>query len=113
MVKVAITMNDATNQNKVQTIKLGHFNIYLIQTEQGYILVDTGMPNMNQKLDEAFQKRGVDPKIIHLIILTHGHLDHVGSTAYVQKTTGAKVLCHRSFAKDLAAGKIESAIPQK
>jgi glyoxylase-like metal-dependent hydrolase (beta-lactamase superfamily II) len=106
------TMNMSEQENKVQAIKLGHFNVYMIQTNRGYIIVDTGMPNSNEKLDENFQKLGVDPKTIHLIILTHGHLDHVGSTAYVQQISGAKVLCHRSIAQDLAEGRIEPAIPQ-
>jgi len=100
------------NEKKVQPINLGHYNVYLIQTKNGYILVDTGMPNMGRKLDESFQSLNLDLKDIHLIILTHGHLDHVGSTAYVKQTTGAKVLCHRSFAANLAEGKIEPAVPQ-
>jgi glyoxylase-like metal-dependent hydrolase (beta-lactamase superfamily II) len=105
-------MINLEENSKVQPINLGHYNIYLIQTDNGYILVDTGMPNINKKLDEAFQKYGVDPKRIQLIILTHGHMDHVGSVAYIKKITGGKVLCHRSFSKDLGAGKIEVAVPK-
>jgi len=104
--------NHLANDNKVQPIHLGHVNIYLIQTETGYILVDSGMPNSNQKLVEAFQEQGINPQEVHLIILTHGHLDHVGSTAYLREITGGKVLCHRSFSTDLANGKIEKAVPQ-
>ena len=84
-------------ENKVQPIKFGHSNIYLIKTESGYILVDAGMPDMEKKLDEVFEKAGVDPKSVQLITATHGHLDHVGTIAYAQKVTGGKVLCHRSF----------------
>jgi glyoxylase-like metal-dependent hydrolase (beta-lactamase superfamily II) len=105
-------MTSRENKNKVIPIKFGHVNIYLIKTESGYILVDTGMPNKNQQLDEVFQKYGIDPKSVQLIILTHGHLDHVGSVAYVQKATGAKVLCQQSFSKSLANGVIETATPQ-
>jgi glyoxylase-like metal-dependent hydrolase (beta-lactamase superfamily II) len=105
-------MKQNENENNVQPINMGHCNIYLIRTDDGFILVDTGMPNTQEKLDEIFQKTGVNPKSIDLIILTHGHLDHVGCTAYVQKITDGKVLCHRSFANDLAKGNIEIAIPQ-
>jgi glyoxylase-like metal-dependent hydrolase (beta-lactamase superfamily II) len=104
--------NHLENDNKVQPIHLGHVNSYLIRTETGYILVDSGMPNSNQNLVEAFQENGVNPQDVHLIILTHGHLDHVGSTAFLQEITGGKVLCHRSFSADLANGKIEKAVPQ-
>ena len=99
-------------KNLVQPFKFGLVNIYFIKTENGYILVDTGMPGKDKDFDQLFEKLGIDPDQIQLIILTHGHLDHVGSTAYVQKITGAKVLCHCSYADDLAQGKIEPAVPQ-
>lgn len=98
--------------NRVVPIKLGHVNIYLIRTEGGHILVDAGMPNSGEKLDAAFQEAGVDPKSVQLIIATHGHLDHIGSIAHAQKTTGGKVLCHRSFSERLANGEIEPAVPR-
>lgn len=100
-------------ENKVLPIKFGHVNIYLVKYENGYILVDTGMPNKNEQFDDVFLKYGVDPKSIQLIILTHGHLDHVGSVAYLQEFTGGKILCHRAYANALGAGRIEPAVAQK
>ena len=99
-------------ENKVQPIKFGHSNIYFIKTKNGYILVDAGMPNMGEKLDEEFEKAGVDPKSVQLIIATHGHLDHIGSIAYAQKVTGGKILCHRSTSEHLVNGEAEPAVPQ-
>ena len=99
-------------ENVVQPIKLGHVNIYLVKTKDGYILVDAGMPNATKKFDQALRTLGVDADEVSLIILTHGHLDHVGAVAQVQALTGGKILCHRSFAEDLANGKFEDATPQ-
>ena len=96
--------------NKVQPVKFGHSNIYLIKTESGYILVDAGMPNKEKDLDDVFVNSGIDPQSVQLIIATHGHLDHVGSIAHAQKVTGGKILCHRSFSDDLAHGKAERAV---
>ncbi len=98
--------------NRVQPIELGRANIYLIKTEGGYILVDAGMPKAEAQLDRAFQEAGVEPGSVQLIVATHGHLDHVGSMAYARKASGGKVLCHRSFAGDMADGKPEKAVPQ-
>ena len=100
------------NANQVLPIAFGHCNIYLIKTESSYILVDAGMPNSDDKLDNAFQEAGVEPGSVQLIVATHGHLDHVGSMAYARKASGGKVLCHRSFAGDMANGKPEKAVPQ-
>jgi glyoxylase-like metal-dependent hydrolase (beta-lactamase superfamily II) len=70
------------------------------------------MPNMEDKLDDVFQEIGIEPQSVQLIVATHGHLDHVGSIAHAQRMTGGKVLCHRSYASDLANGKAERAVPQ-
>ena len=105
-------MNSLEPEKKIMPFNVGHVNIYFIETDRGHILVDTGMPNSNKKIDAAFKKFSVDPKSVQLIILTHGHLDHVGSAAYAQQVTGGKVLCHRSYAEDLSDGKIEIAVPQ-
>ncbi len=99
-------------QGKVRPVNVGHVNVYLIETETGHILVDTGMPHKEKKLDQVFETAGVDSKGVRLIILTHGHMDHVGAIAYAQRITGAQVLCHRSIAERLANGEIEAAVPQ-
>lgn len=94
----------------VQPIKFGLVNIYLIKTSQGYILVDTGMPKSEEGLDTALKNSAIDPKTINLIILTHGHLDHVGCISYAKRITNAKMLVHKSFAEQLERGEIEPAI---
>lgn len=104
--------SSSSGDGKVRSIRFGHCNIYLIEAEEGYILVDAGMPGMAEELDAAFQKAGIEPTDIDLIIATHGHLDHVGSMAHAQTVTSGKVLCHRSVAKDLANGRAERAIPR-
>jgi hydroxyacylglutathione hydrolase len=98
--------------NRVRPIKFGHTNIYLIKTDGGYILVDAGMPNNEEQLDSAFREAGVEPTSVQLIVATHGHLDHVGCMAHARKVTGGKVLCHRSFADDLANGRAERVVAQ-
>jgi glyoxylase-like metal-dependent hydrolase (beta-lactamase superfamily II) len=102
----------AAGENRVQPIQHGGANIYLIETENGYILADAGMPGQGKKLDEAFEEQDVDPKSVHLIVATHGHLDHIGSIAHAQQVTGASILCHRSFAESLESGEFEKAVPR-
>lgn len=105
-----VVVRQINGENKVQPVKFGHSNIYLIQTEGGNILVDAGMPNMEEELDAVFRESAVDPKSVQLIVATHGHLDHVGSIAYAQEVTGGEILCHRSLAEYLATGEAEPAV---
>ena len=104
--------SNVQDRNRVRPVKLGHANIYFIETNNGHILVDAGMPRMEDELDGAFKEAGVDPKSVLLIIATHGHLDHIGSIAHAQRMTGGKVLCHRSFSSRLVNGEIEPAVPR-
>ncbi len=106
-----ITFEPNTNENSVvQPVKFGHSNVYFIRTEDGHILVDTGMPGDPETLDEVFATAGVEPSSIRLIVVTHGHMDHMGLTAYAKEATGAKVLCHQSLSGKLANGEIEDSV---
>ncbi|NIV28011.1 MAG: MBL fold metallo-hydrolase, partial [Anaerolineae bacterium] len=108
-----ITFEPSTNENSVvQPVRFGHANVFFIRTEDGHILVDAGMPGDPEKLDEVFATAGVEPSSIQLIVVTHGHLDHMGMIAYAEETTGAKVLCHQSLSGKLAAGEIEAPVAQ-
>jgi hydroxyacylglutathione hydrolase len=108
-----ITFEPNTDENSVvQPVKFGHANVYFLRTEDGHILVDAGMPGDTKKLDEVFATAGVEPSTIRLIVVTHGHMDHMGLTAYAKETTGAKVLCHQSLAGKLANGEIEDSVAQ-
>ena len=77
----------------IQTIKLSGVNCYLIQ-DKGIILVDTGTPGLHNKILKQIKKLGLDPHEIRLIIITHGHGDHFGSTQRIKELTGAKLAVH-------------------
>jgi hydroxyacylglutathione hydrolase len=103
-----IAFEPNVNENSVvQPVTFGHANVFFIRTKSGHILVDAGMPGDTVKLDEVFATAGVEPSSIRLIVVSHGHLDHMGLLANAKETTGAKVLCHQSLAGKLAIGEIE------
>jgi hydroxyacylglutathione hydrolase len=108
-----ITFEPNANDNSVvQPVKFGHSNVYFIRTDNGHILVDAGMPGDTKELDEVFATASVEPNSIRLIVVTHGHMDHMGLLAYAKETTGAKVLCHQSLSEKLADGEIEATVAQ-
>ena len=57
----------------------GMINCFLIKGKQKHILVDTGVPNSENKIIEQIEKHNIKKEDIGLIIITHAHIDHFGS----------------------------------
>lgn len=68
-----------TNMTEITQIKLSKSNCYLVRGDKR-ILVDTGSPNESGRIIEALEKVRVSLSDISLILHTHGHADHCGST---------------------------------
>jgi len=77
----------------IHPIKLGFDHCYVVQGE-GAILIDGGSPNQAQRFVKAMATLHINPKSIGLIVITHGHWDHVGSARDIQEITGAKIAMH-------------------
>jgi len=70
-------------------------NTYLVEAPNGLVLVDTGNPGSQKRILNAVSKIGKNPKDIKLILLTHRHLDHIGSSAFLKKESGATLVSHQ------------------
>lgn len=70
-------------------------NCYLVKTDQGYILIDTGFSPKRAILDKELERAGCKPGNLKLIVLTHGHGDHIGNCAYLRAKYAAPVAIHR------------------
>ena len=84
-------------------INSGINTCYIIK-DKGAIMVDGGPPKMKHKFLKQLRKFAIDPKEIQLIVLTHGHFDHVGSAKEIKALTGAKIVIHKNDQKDLEQG---------
>ena len=73
--------------SQVIPLRLKISNAFLIKGEK-LALVDTGSPKDTSGLVGAITKAGIDIKGLSLIVHTHAHSDHCGSTAYLRQTTG-------------------------
>ena len=69
-------------------------NCYLVKTPAGYILIDTGLPKRRSDLVRELETAGCKPGDLRLIIVTHGHLDHNGNTAYLRERYDARIAMH-------------------
>ena len=88
----------------ITTKYLFDVNSYLIKTEAGFFLIDTGMKKRRAKIEEALDKAGCKSGDLKLIIITHGHLDHVGNAAYLRDKYGSKIAMHLDEARMAESG---------
>lgn len=58
------------------------------------VLIDAGLVGELPALKKALKENGLDWSGIKAILLTHGHLDHTGNLARLQKLTGATIFAH-------------------
>ncbi|MEF8765486.1 L1 family subclass B3 metallo-beta-lactamase [Stenotrophomonas sp. A3_2] len=76
----------------------------LVQTADGAVLLDGGMPQMAGHLLDNMKLRDVAPQDLRLILLSHAHADHAGPVAELKRRTGAKVVANAESAALLARG---------
>lgn len=75
-------------------IGLGYVNAALIEGEDGLILIDTGLPKKERSIVEAVAEAGHQPSHVSDILITHCHIDHIGSLAALTAATRAQVCVH-------------------
>lgn len=75
---------------EIHRLSLGFTNCYLIKQE-GLILVDGGMPGKEKGFMKKLEELSIEPKDISLIVVTHGHYDHIGSINELKRLTGCEV----------------------
>lgn len=66
---------------------------FVITGEQP-VLVDTGMRGSARRVLRAARSASGNAPVTH-VLLTHWHIDHVGSAAEIQRKTGARVYAHQ------------------
>lgn len=87
-----------------QWIPTGTVNAYIIITDEGLALIDTGYLNNSSRMLKAIQQLGYAASSIKWILATHGHSDHVGSLAALKRASGAEIYMHPVDAEMVQAG---------
>ena len=83
---------------------LGHTNSiasFLIETDSGPILIETGPASTLPSLQEGIRKTGYQPEDIKKVFITHIHLDHAGAAWWFAQK-GAQIYLHPSGVFHLA-----------
>lgn len=88
-------------------------SVHIIDAGEGLIMLDTGYQQSLYLVIHNMHLLGLKPENIKYIMLTHGHIDHMGGARCIKELTGAKIVLGRadreyangekdlSFAKEL------------
>ncbi len=77
----------------VTPIDLGFDRCYVLQGD-GVIAIDGGAPKKGAAFRRGLERAGVRPADVKLIVLTHGHWDHIGSAGELKAITGGTLALH-------------------
>jgi glyoxylase-like metal-dependent hydrolase (beta-lactamase superfamily II) len=79
-------------------LSFGMVNVHLVVTDEGVVLVDTGLPRRSALIDRGLREVGKAIGDVRTVLLTHHHFDHTGNVADVRRRSGARVVAHAADA---------------
>ena len=68
--------------------------IYLIDFDGDLVLIDAGAGRSSSQIVRNIEMLGFNPGGISRLILTHCHIDHIGSMPFFKKQYGTKIVIH-------------------
>jgi glyoxylase-like metal-dependent hydrolase (beta-lactamase superfamily II) len=78
--------------------------IYLVDAGE-LVLIDTGAGKGTGRLVDNIQAMGLMPEKLSTIIITHAHIDHIGSLYDLKTKYNAKVIAHEADVQAIESGK--------
>ncbi len=74
--------------------------VHLIDTGDGLLLIDCGNCGATAMLIQAIWEAGFNPKDVKWIVMSHGHLDHIGGALFFRRMFGTKLYLGEPDARD-------------
>jgi glyoxylase-like metal-dependent hydrolase (beta-lactamase superfamily II) len=96
-------MNDMKHQFKY--IRVGFTNSYILDCNEGYLLIDTGYPDDFEKFVQKLKnKYQIKISELKYLLLTHHHDDHAGFAKILIEKSGATLIVHENALEQLKFG---------
>jgi glyoxylase-like metal-dependent hydrolase (beta-lactamase superfamily II) len=80
--------------------------VFIIDFDTELVMIDAGAGGSSRILQKNMEAQGLDPKAISTLILTHCHIDHIGSAPWFREQFGCRIVMH-----DLDADAVEQGDP--
>jgi metallo-beta-lactamase class B len=77
---------------------------YLITTDAGHILINTGFVETVPEIQKGVEQLGFDFDEVEILTATHAHFDHVAGLAELKRLTGARLMMSEADAALLEDG---------
>jgi glyoxylase-like metal-dependent hydrolase (beta-lactamase superfamily II) len=90
-------MDSTAITSNLTMLRVNGWQVYVWRDGDSATLIDTGAPGSGAEIAAAVP--GVDR-----IVLTHGHVDHIGSAAELRESTGASVMAGAGDASYIRGG---------
>ncbi len=79
-------------QSGIHQISAGSVHAFLVDGDDGLVLIDTGFPKKHGAILDKISEIGRTPEDLKAILLTHSHADHSGGAARIKQRSGASLL---------------------
>jgi L-ascorbate metabolism protein UlaG (beta-lactamase superfamily) len=100
-VSMLFLVHQARAENKVEVLWLGHATVKLTSVDGKVIVIDPFLKNNPKTPAQYKDLKGLGN--VDVILITHGHGDHVADAVELAKLTGAKVVGNAELVRQMAA----------
>jgi glyoxylase-like metal-dependent hydrolase (beta-lactamase superfamily II) len=78
---------------EIHPISLGFVHVFLLKGQKN-VLIDAGVPGQIERLTRGLVISNTQLNEIDLLLLTHGHFDHIGLAREIVERSGAQTAIH-------------------
>lgn len=87
-------------------------NWTLVSDDSGVLLIDAGYPGHRDDVLASLEELGFTPADVRAILLTHAHVDHMGTAIWLAEAHRVPVYCHPGEVRHAKREYLEQVSPQ-